>query len=89
VAQLAITGTHEAHVCIIDQYVASGRTIAVAAELLYASGASLVTAIRGKWYIDALKPIRQADTLGLTSSHAAFMRDVGRLTAARSVARTN
>jgi hypothetical protein len=89
VAQLAIAGTLGAHVCIVDQFVATGRTIAVGAELLYASGASQVSAIRGKWYTDILKPVTHADQLGLTSSHAPFMHDVGRLAAAHSFAPIN
>lgn len=89
IAQLALNGTANAHVCIVDQFVASGRTIAVGAEMLYSSGAGQVSAIRGKWYTEALKPPNRADRFTLTSKHAPFMRDIGKLAASHSFARTN
>lgn len=86
VAELALAGTKDAYVCLVDQYVVSGRTIAIAAEMLYASGAGQVTAIRGKWYTDAMKPPKKAEIQSLTSRHASFMHDVGRLAATHSLA---
>ncbi|HET8709421.1 MAG TPA: phosphoribosyltransferase [Candidatus Saccharimonadales bacterium] len=62
-------------VAVIDQYVASGKTITYASRLLLAAGAGHVIGIIGNWYDHAR--IVQSDIEQLTSSHRDFMFRIG------------
>jgi hypothetical protein len=78
------------HIAIVDQYVASGRTVLFGAHLLHSAGVQNVSAMRGQWYSDALN--FNVDTHNLTAAnadHQAFMRGMGRLAAHTIDLRTN
>ena len=64
------------HVTLVDQYVASGSTLATAAGILELLGINQITAIRGNWYAGVYDP-SEVDRTTMTSTHAEFMRDVG------------
>lgn len=76
-----------ANICIIDQNIATGRTMSYGAHLLSLAGVELVTGIRGKWY-EGIRP-NDVDLTTLTSTDAyerAFMNNIGRLAAQHSTA---
>lgn len=72
-----IDGIHSA--VIIDQLVCSRAAINVGRHVLLAAGASSVDQMTGRWYIQAYHP--EVTLEKTTSTHAEFMREVGRKTA--------
>lgn len=63
------------HVCVVEQYVNTGSTLMYALHLLEQAGIDHVSAIRGRWYLDAEKD--DVDVSRLTSAHANFMHKAG------------
>ncbi len=72
------------HVCVIDQYVASGGTLQYAGEILEAADIANVTAIRGLWYAQAYDKGDELDFKRPTSRHARLMHTVGVMSCQRS-----
>ncbi len=64
------------HVTIVEQYVASGRTLRYAAHLAHKAGAQTVTAIRGLWYEEVNPEDAYLDPPEVRRS-ADFMKGVG------------
>lgn len=87
VAKLSSAIQNPSHVCLVEQYVCSGRTLALGGILLRAAGATHVTAIRGKWYGEVKK--HTLNLTDLTSEHKDFMSKVGRLSAQNALLQTN
>ena len=50
VKRLRSTFDGRQHVCVVDQYVASGTTVSIAGDLLHAAGVRDVSLIRSNWY---------------------------------------
>lgn len=65
------------HVCVVEQYSDTGKTLRYAGLLLKEAGVQTVSGIRGQWYHEARK--EDVDKHGLTSTHAQFMHGVGEL----------
>ncbi len=65
------------HVCVVEQFSASGNTLRYAGLLLREAGVETVSGIRGQWYNEAAK--EHINEHELTSSHAPFMHSVGAL----------
>ena len=66
------------HVCVVEQFVDTGRTLSYAAELLFQAGVEQVSAIRGGWYANARLLDIYEDKSKVSSKHAAFMREIGK-----------
>jgi hypoxanthine phosphoribosyltransferase len=64
----------DANVCVVDQFVSSGYTIAYASELLVNAGAANISGIRGSWYVQAYRRPSTEDTVHTTK----MLRAVGR-----------
>lgn len=64
-----------ANVCLIDQYVRTGRTVAYAAQLLLQARAEQVTAVHGCWYHEVEHS--EVDSWAISSDHSQFMHSVG------------
>lgn len=64
-------------VVIVDQYVASGRTIRRAQEIAETAQLGQVTLQQGRWYNQA--QLDEIDINGVTSMHAPFMYETGLL----------
>lgn len=67
-------------VAIIDQFVASGRTMSYAAALLRLSGFKTVHGMQGRWYEESAEHVA-IGTLHAPSRHAGFMKCIGRTAA--------
>jgi len=74
--RLKLSLSNANHVCVVEQFVGTGRTISYASELLYRSGVRQVSAMRGRWYADAR--FLDIDKSSTTSKHSVFMREIGR-----------
>jgi hypothetical protein len=63
------------HVCIVEEWVASGRTLNAAGRLIERAGGPITTAIRGKWFADA--DSGEIDKNTLSVPYADIMYDLG------------
>lgn len=63
------------HVCVVDQNVRYGATLAYAYHMLATAGVQTISAIRGIWYHDA--DPKEVSLRWMTSSHKPFMHEIG------------
>lgn len=75
-ARLSSTLKDAHHVCVIDQYVQSGRTLQYAGYILDYAEVQHTSAIRGRWYHQAFESDRLDPNL-VTSRHASLMLNIG------------
>lgn len=61
--------------CVIDQFVATGRSLKLATWMLKCAGVPNITSMPGNWYHDAHP--RNIDKDNMTSTHANKMHEIG------------
>lgn len=71
-------------VAIVDQFVASGRTMSYAAALLRISGFTQIHGVQGRWYEDSNEPVGRS-AQHITTRHAGFMKCIGRTAAKTTI----